>query len=694
MRSLPRKKRSVDSLTPRAESQPSRAPCPPAASAPRAAMLERLPPDVQQKMIGYLAHRDISSFEKTSRTCRSAAQQFWEAKSAGTLPCHLPPGPGAVRRSCMQLADVLEGFAEDAADDPAALVGSLDGKNLRGRVAKYGLLARANETAWAHPEHLKLILDMCERAGRQNETAAWLGRLLTNMPAALPDVWRAVVEHGAPHAWVETCLPFKPHDLAATYALAKLDRAQLLLETVPPGVDLTDLCFEIVKAGALQTIQALLRRDATLSYRIASCVDAACLVGEQRVVGCRDAIFDLILEAGGGDTGVWSTLLATPQTPKHALAAMRAKSVDFNRVDLMGDTCILASRDAEVVAYLLQNGANPCVRNVRGHTVLHRLACSASGAKLIDDLVLLWGLDVNAPDQQACTPLHVVDIAPSFAVAAIARGARLMQRDASGVTAFKQMSQQEDAGPLCAVAALAYVAYGGDPEEVFSRVRFEPGAHLGATALDLMHKPPYAMTLALMDQSLTFHHTQMRSCLLLELASRLGCTFARPNHCGQTLAHFIAACGSVQHLGHLLCAGTPIDRRDFNGLTPLTLAAIRGHTDMCLALLEHGADPKLAGQAMLVPAQRGPKHSAYPFLFPKRPDALLDNEFGRSEYERFRATLKKAQQPHAKPIGGGFAQKAVRAPRALPQILRDIIAEYLRQKPPHTVLQIHSTGHD
>jgi hypothetical protein len=66
----------------------------------------------------------------------------------------------------------------------------------------------------------------------------------------------------------------------------------------------------------------------------------------------------------------------------------------------------------------------------------------------------------------------------------------------------------------------------------------------------------------------------------------------------KTLLYYAASSGEVECVSILLDFGAPIDITDADGCTPLMAAALYGHADVCLQLLEGGAKPFIRGTAV------------------------------------------------------------------------------------------------
>src|SRR5262249_31362433 len=119
------------------------------------------------------------------------------------------------------------------------------------------------------------------------------------------------------------------------------------------------------------------------------------------------ATIRLLLEVGADVDA--RTILGT--TPLFAAAAAGAENVrllidkmaNVNAVSLSGATPLMASRDRDVVALLVSQGADAAIRPKRGEPAL--AAAATRGDLAATTLLLDKGADVNAPDYRGYTPL-------------------------------------------------------------------------------------------------------------------------------------------------------------------------------------------------------------------------------------------------------------------------------------------------
>lgn len=79
---------------------------------------------------------------------------------------------------------------------------------------------------------------------------------------------------------------------------------------------------------------------------------------------------------------------------------------------------------------------------------------------------------------------------------------------------------------------------------------------------------------------------------LVEFLLRRGCDLSYQEGDGRTYLHFAAAGGALRMIPWLLARGFDPNAQTVHG-TPLMNAAVNGHLQACIALLDHGADPCL-----------------------------------------------------------------------------------------------------
>ena len=619
----------------------------------KAASFEALPEGILRKILGHLPYQDLANCDVVNKACRAVGQQVWEKHAGMRLPCHVPQGSGAIKRSVLQQAQTLQGFPEDEVDDPVALIRLIDCKSQRGRVARYGLLARLDEKQWLEPKHLEMILSMCRSSNRIDETVDWLKRLMTKWPHAVESVCLTLIENGYNDALLRAGLSPGIKSQAVADALARRNEVGLVLATIPLDVNLYQLCRSATQAGAVETVEKLLKIDHELIKAIADELEENVWLSAEE----RRRFFLILIEAGAAGSIRWRVFANDCDSALQWAEAIHSLGTDLNKRDGIGSTFLSEANDPDLYAFLLNHGADPCVANVDGVTTLHRLAQNPSCSKFLKR-VIESGIDINSIDSNGRTPLHLANNT-SFIVAAVARGGNLLRRDFNGVTALGQLLRQENQS-LGLAAALLVLADGKDRQEITSRMSVPRGRNVGAVALHLLIGPERHIASSLMESISRLPNEDFD--LLVELAAHRGCCFRRTNHCGQTLAHFMAAKNSsVEALYILQKTDAPIDQEDFVGYTPLVYAAAKGHVNFCAALLQAGADPERMTQGSIKRAlaradersknQQQQSQARYMNRDIQEP-ASLDSDFSDSELRDIKPTVRQARSLNNRKIGG------------------------------------------
>ncbi len=215
---------------------------------------------------------------------------------------------------------------------------------------------------------------------------------------------------------------------------------------------------------------------------------------------------------------------------------------------------VAATGRAEVVALLLEHGANPNACTVRGVTPLHKAAAQPA----ILAMLLQAGADIEHADDLGRTPLHwAVQSRAAESVAVLLRGgAAVNAGNIDGETALHVAARVGAAGIATSLA--------------------QRGAALDARA---------AYGLAPLHIAARHGHVQVVAALL-EAGATVGCA----DEFGRTALHDAAARGD-ERIVRLLCdAGADPNAADGYRSTPLHHAARAGHLAAVEQLLATGAD--------------------------------------------------------------------------------------------------------
>uniref|UniRef100_A0A671NGT5 Serine/threonine-protein phosphatase 6 regulatory ankyrin repeat subunit B-like n=1 Tax=Sinocyclocheilus anshuiensis TaxID=1608454 RepID=A0A671NGT5_9TELE len=293
-------------------------------------------------------------------------------------------------------------------------------------------------------------------------------------------------------------------------------------------------------------------------------------------------------------------------TPLHAAASngqiavvkrLLSLAVEIDEANAFGNTALHVAcfngQDA-VVSELINYGANVSQPNNKGFTPLHFAAASTHGALCLEFLVNS-GADVNVQSRDGKSPLHLTAVHGRFtrSQTLIQNGGEIDCVDKDGNT------------PLHVAARYGH--------ELLINTLITSGADCTRRGVHGM----FPLHLA----ALNAHATCCRKCL--EFLLQNGAAPSLKDKQGYSAVHYAAAYGhrhclklvrtqicpasalghflhlhSTAYHGHaqalevLLEGHCEVDQGDEVGRTPLMLAALRGHTDCALTLLNHGASPR------------------------------------------------------------------------------------------------------
>ncbi len=219
------------------------------------------------------------------------------------------------------------------------------------------------------------------------------------------------------------------------------------------------------------------------------------------------------------------------------------------------------SNDADMVAWLLDSGAEVNATNDRGVTPLHR-AVQVGGKSVT--LLIDAGADVNAADEAGRTPLHWAATYPRVEVVQhlIEASANVSARD------------HEQRTPL------HFAAEWGQPQVI--DLLLDAGADVNARAA-------YGVT-PLQIAAAKGH---------LEAVAKLiaqGADVTAADDTGRTALHAAAAHSHSRVAQALIAAGADPNVNDAFGGTPLHEAAVHNNTHLAKVLIEAGADPNATNQ--------------------------------------------------------------------------------------------------
>ncbi len=275
-----------------------------------------------------------------------------------------------------------------------------------------------------------------------------------------------------------------------------------------------------------------------------------------------------------------------------AVQALIEKSADMNAQNSTGETPLFSAvkADSPSTIYLLSaRGADMDARDYLGNTPLH--ACIRWNSQDAATMLIKNGADLNAQNVSGKTPLH--EAAKTSRVSLVTlllnSGADINAADVTGRTVLMDAIQgqnEELVSLLLQKGASVYI------QEMYGRNAYHEAATTGNVALITAIRDAGGNPL--------FRDSHGRTPLSLALQSQneeiistvLGGDMNICDSDGNTAVHIaVQNHASAETMNQLLESGYPMDRRNSEGKTPLTLAVQTNQITLAGALLQHKADP-------------------------------------------------------------------------------------------------------
>ncbi|MCM1322524.1 MAG: ankyrin repeat domain-containing protein [Bacteroides sp.] len=281
----------------------------------------------------------------------------------------------------------------------------------------------------------------------------------------------------------------------------------------------------------------------------------------------------------------------------NAAALLLEKGANPNAQNANGETPLynaIESDSASTIALLIAKGADKNARDYLGNTPLH--ACVRQDAQTAAKALLLAGADINAQNLAGKTPLAAAARLGHIAMTTLLldNGADINAADATGKTVLMDSIQSVNTE-----IATLLIKRGASPliQEMYGRNAYHEAVSSGNLDLIQLVRNAGGNPLSRDAHGVTpFSLALNKNSAILDAVTGNNVNLSDSD--GNTPLHIaVEYRASANALRQLINKHYPLNARNRNGITALTIAVQTGQLELTRLLLENGADPFILDNA-------------------------------------------------------------------------------------------------